>query len=40
MHETLKAALAASVTELRAVPLDELVARRRRKLAGFGVYKE
>ena len=40
MAETLKNALIAAVTELKAVPADELVQRRRRRLAGIGVYKE
>jgi acetyl-CoA carboxylase carboxyl transferase subunit alpha len=40
MAEALCNALGNSLAELRAIPVDELVARRRRKLASFGVYKE
>jgi acetyl-CoA carboxylase carboxyl transferase subunit alpha len=40
MAEALNNALGNALAELRAVPVDELVARRRRRLASFGVYKE
>ncbi|MDX1563454.1 MAG: acetyl-CoA carboxylase carboxyltransferase subunit alpha [Gammaproteobacteria bacterium] len=40
MAETLKNALVAALAELRALPADELIARRRQRLAGIGVYKE
>lgn len=38
--ETLKNALVAAVAELETLPADELVRRRRERLAGIGVYKE
>ena len=38
MCETIKNALVAAIGELKALPLDKLVERRREKLAGFGVY--
>jgi acetyl-CoA carboxylase carboxyl transferase subunit alpha len=40
MAETLKNAIVATLAELAAVPTDRLVARRRRRLADIGVYKE
>jgi acetyl-CoA carboxylase carboxyl transferase subunit alpha len=38
--ETLKNALVAAIAELKAVPVDELVKRRRERLASIGVFKE
>jgi len=38
MCETIKNALVAAIGELKALPLDKLIERRREKLAGFGVY--
>lgn len=38
--ETLKNALIAALAELRGLSVDELVSRRRQRVAGFGVYKE
>jgi acetyl-CoA carboxylase carboxyl transferase subunit alpha len=40
MAETLKNALVAAIAEFRAMPADQLVERRRQRLAGVGVYKE
>jgi len=40
MCETIKNALLEAIAELKAMPLDELVAARRKKIAGFGIYKE
>jgi acetyl-CoA carboxylase carboxyl transferase subunit alpha len=40
MCETIKNALLEAIAELKSLPLDELVARRRKKIAEFGVYKE
>jgi acetyl-CoA carboxylase carboxyl transferase subunit alpha len=40
MAETLKNALIAAVAEFSSMPADELVKRRRQRLAGIGVYKE
>lgn len=40
MAEALKNALIAAVSEFRSLPADELVSRRRHRLAGIGVYKE
>jgi acetyl-CoA carboxylase carboxyl transferase subunit alpha len=38
--ETVKNALLSAVAQLQAVPVDELVAQRRQRVAGYGVYKE
>jgi acetyl-CoA carboxylase carboxyl transferase subunit alpha len=40
MAETLKNALVSAVAEFKTMPVDELVLRRRARLAGVGVYKE
>jgi acetyl-CoA carboxylase carboxyl transferase subunit alpha len=40
MAEALKNALIAALSEFRSLPADELVSRRRHRLAGIGVYKE
>jgi acetyl-CoA carboxylase alpha subunit len=40
MAETLKNALVAAVADLKALPKDQLVKRRRQRLAGIGVFKE
>jgi acetyl-CoA carboxylase carboxyl transferase subunit alpha len=40
MAEAVKNALLQAIAELQALPKSELVAQRRRKLAGFGVFKE
>jgi acetyl-CoA carboxylase carboxyl transferase subunit alpha len=40
MAEALKATLVQTVATLQAVPIDSLVAQRRRRIAGYGVYKE
>jgi acetyl-CoA carboxylase carboxyl transferase subunit alpha len=40
MAETLKNALIAAVADLKALPKDQLVKRRRQRLAGVGVFKE
>jgi acetyl-CoA carboxylase carboxyl transferase subunit alpha len=38
--ESVKDALVKAVAELRAIPLDALLAERRRRLASYGVFKE
>jgi len=38
--ETIKNTLLDALAELQSLPVDELVAQRRRKLAGYGVFKE
>jgi acetyl-CoA carboxylase carboxyl transferase subunit alpha len=38
--ESVKSALVHAVTELKALSLDALLAQRRRRLAGYGVYRE
>jgi len=38
--ETLKNALVAAIADLKAMPVEQLVKRRRQRLAGVGVYKE
>jgi acetyl-CoA carboxylase alpha subunit len=40
MSEAIKNALVAALAELKALPADELVKRRREKLANFGNYRE
>jgi acetyl-CoA carboxylase carboxyl transferase subunit alpha len=40
MSEAIKNALVAALAELKALPPDELVKRRREKLANFGNYRE
>ena len=40
MAESLKATLVQTVATLQAVPIDSLVAQRRRRIAGYGVFKE
>jgi acetyl-CoA carboxylase carboxyl transferase subunit alpha len=40
MAETVKNALTAALAELSAMPIDELVKRRRQRLADIGVFKE
>ncbi len=40
MAETLKNTLIQALADLQALPEEELVANRRRRLAGYGVYKE
>jgi acetyl-CoA carboxylase carboxyl transferase subunit alpha len=40
MAESLKATLVQAVATLQAVPIDSLVAQRRRRIAGYGVFKE
>jgi acetyl-CoA carboxylase carboxyl transferase subunit alpha len=40
MAETLKNALLSALAEFKSVPKDQLVERRRQRLAGIGVYKE
>ncbi len=40
MAESLKATLVETVATLQAVPIDSLIAQRRRRIAGYGVYKE
>jgi acetyl-CoA carboxylase carboxyl transferase subunit alpha len=40
MAETLKNALIAALADLRQLPADELVSRRRQRVAGVGIYKE
>jgi acetyl-CoA carboxylase carboxyl transferase subunit alpha len=40
MADSLKAALVQAVTALKAVPIDALIAQRRRRIAGYGVFKE
>jgi len=40
MAESLKATLVQAVATLQAVPIESLVAQRRRRIAGYGVFKE
>ena len=40
MAETLKNALIAALAELKSLSVEELVSRRRQRVAGIGVYKE
>jgi len=40
MAETLTNALVAAIADLKAMPVEELVNRRRQRLAGIGIYKE
>jgi acetyl-CoA carboxylase carboxyl transferase subunit alpha len=40
MAESLKSTLVQTVATLQAVPIDSLVAQRRRRIAGYGVFKE
>jgi acetyl-CoA carboxylase carboxyl transferase subunit alpha len=40
MAEAVQRALADALAELKAIPLDALLAQRRRRLAGYGVYRE
>jgi len=40
MAESLKATLVQAVATLQAVPIDSLIAQRRRRIAGYGVFKE
>jgi acetyl-CoA carboxylase carboxyl transferase subunit alpha len=40
MAESVKNAVIDSLAELKAMPLDALLAQRRRRLSGYGVYKE
>ncbi|HEX6998448.1 MAG TPA: acetyl-CoA carboxylase carboxyltransferase subunit alpha [Gammaproteobacteria bacterium] len=40
MAEGVKNALLAALSDLESVPLDDLLAQRRRRLASYGVYKE
>ena len=40
MAESLKAALVETLASLQAVPIDALIAQRRRRIAGYGVFKE
>ena len=40
MSEAIKNALVAALAELKSLPTDELVRRRREKLANFGNYRE
>jgi acetyl-CoA carboxylase carboxyl transferase subunit alpha len=38
--EAVKSTLLQAITELRAMPLDELLAERRRRIASYGVFRE
>jgi acetyl-CoA carboxylase alpha subunit len=40
MAESVRNALAQSVAALKSMPLEALLAQRRRRLASYGVYKE
>jgi acetyl-CoA carboxylase carboxyl transferase subunit alpha len=40
MAESLKTTLVQTLATLQAVPIDSLVAQRRRRIAGYGVFKE
>ena len=40
MTDAVKTAVAQALTTLQAVPIDSLVAQRRRRIAGYGVFKE
>jgi acetyl-CoA carboxylase alpha subunit len=40
MAESVKNAVIDSLAGLKAMPLDALLAQRRRRLSGYGVYKE
>jgi acetyl-CoA carboxylase carboxyl transferase subunit alpha len=40
MADSLKATLVQALATLKAVPADSLLAQRRRRIAGYGVFKE
>jgi acetyl-CoA carboxylase carboxyl transferase subunit alpha len=40
MAESLKATLVQTVATLQAMPVESLIAQRRRRIAGYGVFKE
>ena len=40
MADTLKHAVAQTLATLQAIPLDSLLVQRRKRLAGYGVFKE
>ncbi len=40
MADSVKTALVQALASLQSVPIDSLVAQRRRRIAGYGVYKE
>jgi acetyl-CoA carboxylase carboxyl transferase subunit alpha len=40
MADSLKLSLTQMLTTLQAIPVDELLVQRRKRLAGYGVFKE
>jgi acetyl-CoA carboxylase carboxyl transferase subunit alpha len=40
MADTLKQSLTQTLTTLQAIPIDTLLVQRRKRLAGYGVFKE